>query len=245
MPSDVVGDGTEECSTETGPAMRGDDHEVAAKPLDRRGDHLGYIALGDVNGDFGLGHTVLHEAADGGGEVRLGGLALALDGALGDFDGELTTGDGFDGAIERDRVVAALLVDGVHRALGYPDLMDAVERLDLTTGDSRAYLAAMADPPDVIYLDPMFVSKNRTARPKKELWALARLVRDDDDGASLLAAALATGCRRIVVKRPDNGPPLEAPDGREPNTQFRGKTVRFDVYLQPEAVTHEAPATST
>jgi hypothetical protein len=221
VPSDVVGDGTEECSTETGPAMRGDDHEVAAKPLDRRGDHLGYIALGDVNGDFGLGHTVLHEAADGGGEVRLGGLALALDGALGDFDGELTTGDGFDGAI------------------------DAVERLDLTTGDSRAYLAAMADPPDVIYLDPMFVSKNRTARPKKELWALARLVRDDDDGASLLAAALATGCRRIVVKRPDNGPPLEAPDGREPNTQFRGKTVRFDVYLQPEAVTHEAPATST
>ena len=54
---------------------------------------------------------------------------------------------------------------------------------------------------DAIYLDPMFVSRNRTARPKKELWALARLVRDEDDGASLLAAALATGCPRVVVKR--------------------------------------------
>jgi len=137
-------------------------------------------------------------------------------------------------AIERDRVVAALLVDGVHRALGYPDLMDAVERLELMTADARDHLAALDTPPDVIYLDPMFVSRNRTARPKKELWALARLVRDDDDGASLLAAALATGCRRVVVKRPDNGPALKAPDGREPSTQFRGKTVRFDVYLQPE-----------
>jgi 16S rRNA (guanine1516-N2)-methyltransferase len=86
----------------------------------------------------------------------------------------------------------------------------------------------------------MFVSKNRTARPKKELWALARLVRDDDDGASLLDAALATGCRRVVVKRPDNGAPLEASDGRPPDVQFRGKTVRFDVYLQPDA----APAVS-
>jgi len=137
-------------------------------------------------------------------------------------------------AVERDRVVAALLVDGVHRALGYPDLMDAVERLDLVTDDSRDYINSMSEPPDVIYLDPMFVSKNRTARPKKELWALARLVRDEDDGASLLAAALASGCRRVVVKRPDNGAPLEGPDGRVPDTQFRGKTVRFDVYLQPD-----------
>ena len=140
-------------------------------------------------------------------------------------------------AVERDRVVAALLVDGVHRALGYPDLMDAVERLELTTDDSRDYLAGLTAPPDVVYLDPMFVSRHRSARPKKELWALARLVRDDDDGASLLAVALETGCRRVVVKRPDDGPPLEAPDGREPSTQFRGKTVRFDVYLQPETPT--------
>ena len=136
-------------------------------------------------------------------------------------------------AVERDRVVAALLVDGVHRALGYPDLMDAVERLELVTADARDHLAALEAPPDVIYLDPMFVSRKRTARPKKELWALARLVRDEDDGASLLAAALATGCHRVVVKRPDDGAPLEAPDGRAPSTQFRGKTVRFDVYLQP------------
>jgi 16S rRNA (guanine1516-N2)-methyltransferase len=137
-------------------------------------------------------------------------------------------------AVERNPVVAALLVDGVHRALGYPDLQEAVELLKLVTSDSREYLSALDQPPDVIYLDPMFVSKNRSARPKKELWALARLVRDDDDGASLLASALATGCRRVTVKRPDNGVPLEAPDGRAPDVQFPGKTVRFDVYLQPD-----------
>ena len=137
-------------------------------------------------------------------------------------------------AIERDPVVAALLVDGVHRALGYPDLQDAVELLKLVTSDSREFLSSLEQPPDVIYLDPMFVSKNRSARPKKELWALARLVRDDDDGASLLASAVETGCRRIAVKRPDNGAPLLAPGGRAPDVQFPGKTVRFDVYLQPD-----------
>ena len=141
-------------------------------------------------------------------------------------------------AVERDKVVASLLIDGVHRALGYPDLHDAVERLDLVTDDARNYLARLSEVPDVVYLDPMFVSKNRTARPKKELWALARLVRDDDDGASLLDAALETGCRRVVVKRPDNGVPLEASDGRAPGVQFRGKTVRFDVYLQPDGASN-------
>ncbi len=139
-------------------------------------------------------------------------------------------------AIERDPVVAALLIDGVHRALGHPVLQDAVQLLKLMTGDSCQILSELDIPPDVIYLDPMFSGKNRKARPKKELWALARLVRDDDDGSSLLTHALETGCQRVVVKRPYKGVALPVMDGRLPDIQFRGTTIRFDVYLQPEVV---------
>lgn len=138
-------------------------------------------------------------------------------------------------AIERDPIVAALLIDGVHRALEHPDLEEAVQLLKLMTGDSCKILSELDTPPDVIYLDPMFSTKNRNARPKKELWALARLVRDDDDGSTLLANALKTGCQRVVVKRPYKGVPLSVFDGRLPDVQFRGTTVRFDVYLQPQS----------
>ena len=137
-------------------------------------------------------------------------------------------------AIERDPVVSALLIDGVHRALEHPDLQEAVQLLKLMTGDSCKILSELDTPPDVIYLDPMFSGKNRKARPKKELWALARLVCNDDDGSSLLTHALKTGCQRVVVKRPHKGVALSVLDGRLPDIQFRGTTVRFDVYLQPE-----------
>ena len=87
--------------------------------------------------------------------------------------------------------------------------------------------------PDVIYLDPMFPPRTQSALMKKELRALARLVGADiGDGAHrLLRAAFATGCRRVVVKRPRKAPDLLIPGWPPPGARFEGRAARFDVYF--------------
>ncbi len=132
-------------------------------------------------------------------------------------------------AIERSSVVAALVQDGLHR-LGSLTGITLSERLRLVNGDSRALLPALAPQPDAIYLDPMFPPKRRkSAAVKKEMRLLRELVGDDADALELLAISRRVARDRVVVKRPDDAPPL-APD---PNMSLTGKLVRYDVYLAP------------
>lgn len=137
-------------------------------------------------------------------------------------------------AIERHPVVFALLEDGLRRARNAPDAPDALaERLTLVRADACDYLDALpADArPDVIYLDPMFPERTRSALVKKEMRLLSRLVGAEEDADRLLEAALRTGCHRVVVKRPLHAPHLVAPLVRQPPLQFRGRSARFDVYF--------------
>lgn len=130
-------------------------------------------------------------------------------------------------AIERVPAVAALLDDALARAvaLGAPR-NDFTRRLSLVAGDARALLPGLA-PADAIYLDPMFPPKRkRGAASKKAMLMLRALAGDDDDAGELLALA-RTHARRVVVKRADDAPPL-AP---APDAVYRGKLVRYDVYL--------------
>jgi 16S rRNA (guanine1516-N2)-methyltransferase len=87
--------------------------------------------------------------------------------------------------------------------------------------------------PEVVYLDPMFPVRRKTALPGRELQVLARLVGHGEmaEGEALLRAALEAGARRVVVKRGDDGAVLSAPGVGGPDVQFSGRTVRFDVYL--------------
>lgn len=139
-------------------------------------------------------------------------------------------------AIERDPVVFALLEDGLRRARN-ADTSDALaERITLVRADACAYLDALPAEarPDAIYLDPMFPERTRSALVKKEMRLLSRLLGGEDGADRLLAAALRTGCHRVVVKRPLHAPHLVAPLVRQPPLEFRGRSARFDVYF-PEA----------
>ena len=82
--------------------------------------------------------------------------------------------------------------------------------------------------PDVVYLDPMYPERRKTAAVKKEMAYFHDLVGAAQDEAELLDAALNTAKKRIVVKRPRLGKFL---DGRKPAYQYTGKSTRFDVYL--------------
>lgn len=127
-------------------------------------------------------------------------------------------------ALERSAPVAALLRDGVQRAVAAGLLAEG--RIEARHADACAALPALAPRPDVVYLDPMFPPKRKkSAAARKELRLLRALVGDDVDAVELLAASLACAAR-VVVKRPVHAPPL----GPRPSATYGGKLVRYDVY---------------
>ena len=69
-------------------------------------------------------------------------------------------------------------------------------------------LAEITPPPDVVYLDPMYPHRQKSALVKKEMRVFQSLVGADEDADLLLAPALALATRRVVVKRPDYAEPL-------------------------------------
>jgi len=133
--------------------------------------------------------------------------------------------------LERQPIVAALLADGLQRLRSRGDELELAIalRLCLHQGDSLEAVAALAEQevPDVIYLDPMFPERGKSAKVKKSMAFFHHLVGSDDDAAALLPLALATAGYRVVVKRPRHAPPLA---DIKPGLCFEGKSTRFDVY---------------
>ncbi|OGQ88446.1 MAG: hypothetical protein A2512_05955 [Deltaproteobacteria bacterium RIFOXYD12_FULL_56_24] len=131
--------------------------------------------------------------------------------------------------VERSAVVAALLADGMARASEEPALAAIMAHLHLRVGESLEILRAwQRERPEVVYLDPMYPHRGKSALVKKEMRLIRLLVGDDEDSDELLRAALGVATRRVVVKRPRLAPPLPGP---EANFTSRGKNSRFDVYL--------------
>lgn len=129
---------------------------------------------------------------------------------------------------ERHPVVHALLEDGLRRAAVDPDIGHWVrERLQLLPFGHT--LADIAPPPDVVYLDPMFPHKKKSALVKKEMRVFHSLVGADEDADALLAPALSLARARVVVKRPDYAGFLA---GVQPSAQIASKNNRFDLYVK-------------
>ena len=129
---------------------------------------------------------------------------------------------------ERNPTVAALLADARARALADPATADAAGRTEIVAADARNLLGLAGERFDVVYLDPMYPHRGKSALAKKELQLLRELAGPDADADALLAPALANARRRVVVKRPLQAPALA---GREPTLAFTGTQARFDVYL--------------
>jgi 16S rRNA (guanine1516-N2)-methyltransferase len=132
---------------------------------------------------------------------------------------------------ERHPIIAALLADGLERACSHPASAAAARRIRLTQGDAVAALQAMeecGEQTDVVYLDPMFPERRKSALVKKDLQLLQLLASADASYDQLLHAALRTAAGRVVVKRPVKSPFLA---DLRPSHSLTGKTVRFDVYL--------------
>ncbi|MCC5825604.1 class I SAM-dependent methyltransferase [Alkalimonas sp.] len=131
--------------------------------------------------------------------------------------------------VERNPLVAALLADGLRRASEHPDLSDWLpERMQLHFAPAQQALSQL-DTVEVVYLDPMFPERQKSALVKKEMRAFHQVVGEDPDADALLPAALALASKRVVVKRPAYAPPLA---GTKPSHEVKGKNNRFDVYVK-------------
>ncbi len=87
----------------------------------------------------------------------------------------------------------------------------------------------------MIYLDPMFPEKKKSAKSGKEsilLKCLAAQTTEDEEGR-LLDVALQVA-KRVVVKRPRLAPTLKSSSKKflRPTMQYEGKAVRYDVYVR-------------
>jgi len=132
--------------------------------------------------------------------------------------------------LERNRIVHTLLQDGLRRASEHPETREIAGRIRLTLIDSLRYFEAksVGKEYDVIYLDPMYPQRSKSALVKKEMQMLQKLLGHGDNGDRLVDAALAAGCGRVVVKRPGKAPCLGS---RAPSHSITGTTTRYDVYL--------------
>ena len=134
--------------------------------------------------------------------------------------------------LERNPLVHALLEDGLLRARNSQDetFSAIIARMKLVSADANEWLNQLSTHqyPDVIYLDPMFPERQKSALVQKSMRFFHEIVGADSDSAELLAIARRRALKRITVKRPANAGHLAA---LNPDFMIKGKTTRYDVYL--------------
>ncbi|WP_087020619.1 class I SAM-dependent methyltransferase [Thaumasiovibrio subtropicus] len=201
--------------------------------------------LGAIYVDF-VGGAVAHRRKFGGGRGQAIAKAVGLKQGKTPKVLDATAGLGRDAfvlaslgcdvtMIERHPVVAALLDDGLQRAYADDEIGAWMQqRMRLLHAASQTALAegiTVGDetPPQVIYLDPMYPHKKKSALVKKEMRVFQSLVGSDMDADDLLTPALALATERVVVKRPDYA---EVLDGVKPTMAIETKKNRFDVYVK-------------
>ncbi len=213
----------------------------AAGGLELRRDDEGLALVGDgmvLRADFmrllprlrpdRLGRELLVRAA----RVRGVEAPTAVDATAGlGEDSLLLAAAGFTVTMfEKDPVIAALLRDALERAASDPRLAGVAARMTLVEGDSVAGLRELDFSPDVVFLDPMFPERTKSAAVKKKFQLLHHLERPCDNEEELLDAALAARPRKVVIKRPPKGPWLA---GAKPSHSIAGKAVRYDAIVPP------------
>jgi len=131
--------------------------------------------------------------------------------------------------MERCPMVAILLADGLRRASEDKEIGSWVkERMSLSCADSLNVDQAQLFQPDIVYLDPMFPEKKKSAMVKKEMRVFKELVGMDEDSPQLLVYSLKTATKKVVVKRMLHAPNLA---DKVPNSSIKSKKHRFDSYL--------------
>lgn len=207
------------CLTEAGPVLHSQLGQISIDWLGgsvvRRRQHVGGERLVKALGRRGADDVQVLDATAG----------LGRDGFLLACAGSRVT------LLERNPILFVMLRWARDAALRDPDAAAAAGRIELVFGDSVRWMQTSAEAQDIVYLDPMFPDRSKSAAVKKEAKLLQMLTEGDDSSdETLLHAALDCAGQRVVVKRPLHAPALA---GRKPDYSLAGRSTRFDVLLSP------------
>lgn len=197
----------------------------------------------EIQADF-CDATTDYRRTHGGGKSQMIAKAVGIKGAGRPGVLDATAGLGADAFVlaslgckvyllERNRYIHALLADGIKRgkAAASAEIQEVMERMHLLpAGDALEFLKSDNAVPavDVIYLDPMFPEREKSARVKKSMRVFHDFVGADLDSDSLLPLSLERAASKVVVKRPRHAPEAAAV---APSHVLMGQRNRFDVYL--------------
>ena len=132
--------------------------------------------------------------------------------------------------LERNPVMHFLIEDGLRRAAQVPNVASICTRINLQLADAGQFMATLPiaeHQPDVVYLDPMYPQRGKTASVKKNMAFLHQLLGSDPPSDDLLLLARRYSRKRVVVKRPKNAPYLE---GQTPSGELTSTNTRYDIY---------------
>ena len=135
--------------------------------------------------------------------------------------------------VERSPIIVELIKDAIHRAQENEHFKTILEKgFQVINQSSIEYLTELKNKdmiyPDVIYLDPMYPDKKKSASVKKNMQILQKLLGKDEDTQELLNAALKVAKKRVVVKRPKGAENLTE---LKPTYTVESKKTRYDVYV--------------
>lgn len=134
--------------------------------------------------------------------------------------------------IERSPIIFTLIENAVERASLNEKFSPIISQgFNLINQDAVDYMSNQLegsdDQPDVIYIDPMYPERKKSALVKKDMQILQRLHDEDEKTSELLETALQYAKKRVVVKRPSHAESLSS---RKPNTCIKSKKTRYDIY---------------
>lgn len=205
------------------------------------------VSSGVVRCEFVSG-TNRHRSHYGGGNGQSIAKAVGVSGKFQPHVLDVTAGLGRDAFVlaslgckltllERNPIVYKLLEDGLQRAQAAadsdPQLDAIVSKMQLLQEDCMQYLDALdkdalePNQPDIIYIDPMFPLRKKSAKVKKDMQALHKIVGTDEDSGQIIDKALSKARYRVVIKRPAHAGFLA---DTKPTYSLNGKSTRFDIF---------------
>ncbi|HIC45231.1 MAG TPA: 16S rRNA methyltransferase [Methylophaga aminisulfidivorans] len=130
--------------------------------------------------------------------------------------------------LEQSPVISLLIEDALQQEEMDDEVRLITQRMMIHHANAIDFLSTVQERPDVIYMDPMYPSRDKSALVKKEMQALHQLIGPDTDSEELLSVARQVALRRVVVKRPKGA---EFVGNQKPSASIQSKNTRYDLYV--------------